>query len=320
MRETSVGLGFIQVMMTVLLAALLVWLALAVGLVALVAWAIFHVVATQLHARRMREWSPAPMRQGPPPSPAYPDAALGGPPPSLAYAVPVHASVAPPRPPQQDGPSHALDPRGATNWVAVASIVPLVAAGLPLLLGQANWLTFVGGMVAGAAALVARRTSAGLSQATHLATMAVAVLSLVLIVVGGIHAWNARMVPLSAQPWGGQPGAMATVSELQVEIPCLDVPHSPGAQDGVFSVDTSGFVETVSCRISSDADAQPVLMVAASSPEALDAAFVDAVHVQSGESHTIWAARDGAVALITTDEASEDLANDVMSSWYSLRD
>lgn len=46
MRETSIGLGVIQVAFTLFFVALVVWLALGVGVGALIVWAIFHLSIT----------------------------------------------------------------------------------------------------------------------------------------------------------------------------------------------------------------------------------------------------------------------------------
>ncbi len=61
------------------------------------------------------------------------------------------------------------------------------------------------------------------------------------------------------------------------------------------------------------------MFLQASSPEVLDRLFADGIIRANGLYDTsLWVERNGAVAIVTADEASEEMAKDAGRTWISL--
>lgn len=278
MRDTSVGLGVIQVVFTVFFAALIVWFALWAGIALVVVWAIYHLVITR---HRRVAISPA-----------------------TATDVPAPAITV-----------------ERTNWVGLVAVLILAAAGIPFMLGTISWPAVGLSAISTACALggMANPTS---SKVTKLALRTVAILGGAVALIGTINLLVDRPVTLYGQNWGDRQGEMTSISQLQAELPCVEEPTSPAAaEQRLFTLDVEKFVATSSCRLSLGDRILPAVFVEASSPSELERIFEAGVLSSAPtDDGDLWVQRDGAVAVITADAVSADLAQNVGQTWISLDD
>jgi hypothetical protein len=202
----------------------------------------------------------------------------------------------------------------AASAVAL-SVIPFLRSGpLPL-------AVVLAGVGAVAAVIAMRRpgyrsklTAAAISISL-LAGVALTILSLAMSAVS-------QPTTLYGTPWGTEPGAGASIEELNAQLPCVNEPVIPAAAEQErWSLEPGAFTATMSCRISTAEDAQPVVFVQAPSPAALDDIFAHGIVVADSRfDNDMWVQRDGAVAVITIDEDSGDLAQAVGSTWISMND
>lgn len=291
MRELSAGLGVIQFMFMAMLAAILIWLALGFAAAALVAWTIFHVATTVR--------SPAAAVTPPAMSAAAAAAAPAG-------MVPVQVAVQ----------------RERTNWPGVAAALLVAAAALPLLLGNAIWLTVTLAALGAISALIARNQGGLNSTATSYAVRGAGILGVALIVFALFGMWANRHNTLYGEPWDDRLGTMLTIAELQAQLPCIGDEDSPAApEQDDWQIYLDGFVASASCYIRRGEDALPAVFVQAESPVGLSELFASGVlSASSSRDNHLWVQRDGAVAVITADEESSDLAQNVGVTWISLNE
>ncbi|WP_157078831.1 hypothetical protein [Herbiconiux solani] len=281
MRETSIGLGSIQFLFTALLVCVLVYLALGVGVIALACWAIFHLATTRSAAVVVRAGS----------------VAAGG--------VDAQERV-----------------KEVTNIPALIAAGLGAVAGVTFLVGLTSWLGVALSVLAALAAAYALVASTGASRATSFAMKGTLVMGAVLALIALTNTWTNAPITLYGDPAGEQQGTFTTIAEFQAELPCIDEPRVPAAgEQKLFKMEISSFVATASCSISDDKDARDVIFVQASSADDLERIFASGV-IEAGKLHDnqIWVERDGAIAVVTSDEASGDLAQDAGTTWISLRD
>lgn len=339
MRETSIGLGVIQALFTIFIAAMLVWLALGAGIAALIVWGVFHLIVT-LRGRVAASVAPAPCAAQYHTPAAYP--------PSLAPPAPYAAGLAPPAPhvgPASQAPSspyaipQALPPFGVapkptppvtilnpstvarerTNAPGLAAVALLALTGIPFLLGNISW---AGAAMAAAAVFVALVGCAreDASRATSVALLATAAIGGAVMILSAFSMWTNSPKVLYGSPSGENPGEMVSIIQLERELPCVnDLVFPAEADQGFYSVEVDLFEVTMSCRLRDGEDILPVVFVQATSAEELERIFTSgAIVVERSKDDALWVERDGAVAVIAADEESGDLIQDVGTSWISL--
>ena len=283
MRETSVGLGVIQFMFAALLVCLLVWLALAVGVAALVVWAGYHVVTTRRAAAM---------------EPAITDA---------------HAKAAEQR-------EHLN--REPTNPPALAAAAFALAACVPFLFGHISWYGVGLGALATAVSYYVLHNDVPKSNATRYAMIGTLLLGVVLAIFTLINLWANAPITLYGENWGDNQGAVTTIEEYRAELPCIGRSMSPASSDqDLYALDTSDFTATASCTVSDSDGARPVVFVQASSADELEAICASGIiEVGKLDNNDMWVERDGVVAVVASDEASTDLVQDTGTTWINLRD
>lgn len=327
-RETSVGLGVVQVIFTIFFVALLVWLALGVGIAALIGWGIFHLITT-LRGRAPSVKSAAPAPYAAPYSTPAPNVAQSAP--SIVHPAPPSPATpprygAPPVPPPPAylrlpaaPPPPAAPERERTNWPGLASVVMLSLAGIPFLLGNISW---AGVAAAAGAALVALVgwTREPSTAPSRIAMLAAALIGVSIVVIGAVSMWTNTPTTLFGTSWGDNRGEMTSIAQLQEKLPCIDASDIPAdEQQGFYSVDVDLFEATASCHLHDGDDSLLVVFVQAHSAEELERIFGSgAIVVDRSKGNDLWVERDGAVAVITADEESGDLAQDVGTTWISL--
>ncbi|KHK96581.1 hypothetical protein LK09_14685 [Microbacterium mangrovi] len=286
MRETSIGFGIVQVVVTLFVAALLIWLALGLAIALLLGWGIFHLVVT-LRDR------------------GYVEAAAAAASPSTAGRAQHVWATAP--------------ERETTNVLGLVSVVMLALAGIPTLLGSFSWL---GVASAGTAAVIALlgRAQRPISPATRFALLATAAIGTMLAVLGVVNVWAQTPTTLYGSNWGDEQGKMVSIAQLQKELPCVDKAVSPAERDQSFySVDVDQFQATATCHLRHGNDVLPSMFVQATSADQLERIFAaGAIVVQRNRDVDLWVERDGAVAVITADDKSYDLAQHAGTTWISL--
>ena len=283
MRETSVGLGVIQFMFTTLLVCILVWLALAFGVAALVAWAGYHVLTTGRTAAMEAVTADAPARSGE----------------------------------QREYPA-----REQTNRPALAAAACALAACVPFLFGHISWYGVALGAAAAAISFFVLHNDVPKSTATGYAMNGTLVLGVVLAAFTLINLWTNAPITVYGENWGDNQGAFTTIEDYRAELRCIDRWMSPASSNQeLYTLDTSDFVATASCTVSDSDGARPVVFVQASSADALEAVFASGIiEVGKLDDNAMWVERDGAVAVVASDEASADLVQHTGTTWISLRD
>lgn len=283
MRETSVGLGVIQFVFTALLVCLLVWLALAVGVAAIVVWAGYHVVTTRRAAAMEQATTDAP-------------------------------AVA--------GEQRSYLDREPTNRPALAAAAFALAACVPFLFGHISWYGVGLGAAAAAFSFYVLHNDVPKSNVTRYAMIGTLVLGVVLAIFTFINLWANAPVTLYGENWGDNQGVFTTIEDYRAELTCIDQWMSPAISDQeLYTLDTSDFVATASCTVSDSDGARPVVFVQASSADELEAIFASGIiEVGKLDNNDMWVERDGVVAVVASDEASTDLVQDTGTTWINLRD
>lgn len=312
MRGSSVGLSVVQVMCLLALLAIFVWIALGVAVGALIVWGIYHLAVT-ISARR-RTLSPTPILAYSAtnlPAPGHPSPTFDG---SASYLR------APPRPPAPQLPPGGVVVVERTSWVGLSAVVLLAVSAIPFWLGD---ITALGLWIAFAAFVCAVNGWArAVSKVTNAAMIAVIFTCVLILAIGGVSLWSSRDVPLYGENHGERQGEMTEISQLQAALPCVTDEVSPAtSQQEFYNVDLGSFVASSSCLISRGEEALPVVFVQASDAAELESLFASGVIVAENSSRNeLWVQRDGAVAVITADEESNDLAQEVGATWISLNE
>lgn len=280
MNEMNVTLRLMQYTFMVMIVVVIAWIALWVGIAALVLWALVHVLTTDRTAATT----------------------------ATGEHIADHSEA---------GPRAQREP---TNWPAVLAALVAAGAGTFSILQTTSWFGIGAGVAAAVIAIYAIATTDDPSTGTKNAMMGTVALGAVIAFFGLFNLWLDAPVTLYGENWGESRGAYTTIEDYQADLVCLDQPVSPAdPEQELFTVDTSGFTATSSCRISDDEDAQDAVFVQASNAAELDALFASGV-LSAGKLHDqdLWVERDGAVAVITADEASEELSQDSGTTWISL--
>jgi hypothetical protein len=280
MREMSTGLGIVRLAVMLVVVTVLVWLALTVAAIALGIWMIYHIAVTE----RATIKSPAATAAGP-------------------QATQQATGLAEP-----------------TNGVALIAAALALAGATPFLLGHVSWYAVGACVASGIAALVVLRGRAPYSDITGYAMLGTLGLSLVLALITLINLLMNAPITLYGENWGENQGQYTTIAEYQAELPCRGPSVSPAsAGQEVYTVDLSGFVATSSCIVVDGEDARAAVFVQASSADELESIFESGI-IQVGrmDDGDVNVNRDGAIAVITADEASTELAGDTGTTWISL--
>jgi hypothetical protein len=294
MRDLSVGLGTVQFIFMAMLVSILVWLAAGVTAILLGVWVVFHLIWTLLEPQRP---TAVPLPQM--------SAAAAAEAPAGSWAAPAVAA-----------------PTERTNWWGVVaasavalSLIPFLRSGL---LPLAVTLAGIGAV----AAIIAMLRPEFRSKLTATAISTSLLAGTVLTILSLAMAVVTQPTTLYGTPYGTDPGTLASIEELNAQLPCVDEPVIPAAAEQErLSFEPDAFTATMSCHISTAEDAQAVVFVQAPSPSTLDEIFASGIVVAGSRfDNDVWVQRDGAVAVITIDEDSADLAQAVGSTWISMND
>jgi hypothetical protein len=282
MREMSMGLGIVRLVVMFAVVCVLVWLALTVAVVALVIWVIYHLAVTERAATKSSNVAP------------------------VGFSVKQKSA----------GISES------TNGIALLAAALAVAGATPFLLGHVSWYALGACVASAVTALVVLRGQAPHSDVTGYAMLGTLGLSIVLALITLFSLLMNAPVTLYGENWGENQGQYATIAEYQVELPCQSPPMSPAsAEQGIYTVDLSGFVATSSCIVAYGDDARAAVFVQASSADELESIFGSGIiEVGRMDDGDVSVNRDGAIAVITSDEVSSELAEDTGTTFISLDD
>ncbi|TWX38291.1 hypothetical protein ES689_06345 [Frigoribacterium sp. ACAM 257] len=209
-----------------------------------------------------------------------------------------------------------------TSWPSLAAALSVVMACGLFFLGHVSWFGVLFGALGTGLSFLSLRTGGQASKATAYAMASALVVSAVVccLTLFGLHANSS--IRLYGENYGENQGEIVNIQQLTILLPCVDELVAPAPADqGLFQVDTSRFVASASCMIVDAKGARPAVFVQAASPDALEVEFAAGViEVGKMNENDLWVERDGAVAVITSDEVSGDLAQAVGTTWISLHD
>ncbi len=279
MRETSVGLGIVQFVATAALVGLLVWFAPIVGVLALVGWMVYHLVVTR--------------------------------------RVPTVQLVA-----AGPGPSPVIsDSRTRPNLLALAAAATAVAASVPFLLGKVTWFAVVFGAGAVALSVIAMRKGTAASKPTWYAMRGTVVFGAALVVITLAGLWINPPVALYGAPATTNTGTFWSIKQYQARLPCVGQPAYPARENqDLYFIDVSGFYATKSCMVTTAEGARPVVFVQADSTTHLTALLASGIiEVGTLDDDQLSVQRDGAVAVIASDEASAKIIRQTGTAAVALQ-